>query len=58
MPPTEILIIDDDPAVRDMLSLYLRSDGHTVRTAAMGGSFDRAPTPEELAQIKPWATAA
>ncbi len=27
--------------------------GHnTVRTAAMGGSFDRAPTPEELAKMK------
>ena len=36
MPPTEILIIDDDPAVRDMLSLYLRSEGHAVRTAASG----------------------
>ena len=36
MPPTEILIIDDDPAIRDMLSLYLRSEGHAVRTAASG----------------------
>jgi N-acyl-D-amino-acid deacylase len=27
--------------------------GHnTVRTAAMGGSFDRAPTPEEMAKMK------
>lgn len=33
---TEILIIDDDPDVRDMLGLYLRSEGHGVVTASSG----------------------
>jgi DNA-binding response OmpR family regulator len=31
-----IQIIDDDPAVRDSLSLVLEADGHDVRTAEAG----------------------
>lgn len=35
---TEILIIDDDAAIRDMLALYLRSQGYATQTAADGAS--------------------
>lgn len=33
---TEILIIDDDPAIRDMLALYLRTQGYEATTVADG----------------------
>jgi phosphoserine phosphatase RsbU/P len=35
---TEILIIDDDAAVRDMLALYLRSQGYATATAVDGAA--------------------
>lgn len=35
---TEILIIDDDEAIRDMLALYLRTQGHAVASAADGST--------------------
>ena len=31
-----VLIVDDEPRVREVLSLYLRCDGHAVATAASG----------------------
>ncbi len=34
--PLRVLVVDDDPAVRDVLTEYLTRDGHTVVTAANG----------------------
>jgi CheY-like chemotaxis protein/anti-sigma regulatory factor (Ser/Thr protein kinase) len=34
--PRRLLVIDDDEMGRDLMSMYLRSDGHTVETAAGG----------------------
>lgn len=36
IPPLRVLIVDDEEAVRDVLSRYLEADGHTVRLAAGG----------------------
>jgi signal transduction histidine kinase/CheY-like chemotaxis protein len=32
----KVLIVDDDPRIREVLSIYLRCDGHQVATAASG----------------------
>jgi DNA-binding response OmpR family regulator len=32
-----VLVVDDDPELRDLLSLTLRLDGHSVSTAVHGG---------------------
>ncbi len=32
----KVLIVDDDPRIRDVLSIYLRCDGHQAVTAASG----------------------
>jgi len=32
----KVLIVDDEPRVREVLSIYLRCDGHAVATAASG----------------------
>jgi CheY-like chemotaxis protein len=34
--PLHVLIVDDEPIARDVLSEYLTGDGHTVETAANG----------------------
>jgi signal transduction histidine kinase len=48
-PPLRVLVVDDEPRVRDIVTKYLESDGHAVTTAANGseairefmeGSFD------------------
>lgn len=31
---TKILVVDDDPAIREIIRMYLEREGHTVRTAA------------------------
>ncbi|MEI8190348.1 MAG: GAF domain-containing protein, partial [candidate division NC10 bacterium] len=38
VPPRRLLVIDDEPAVRDSLALLLQSAGHTVLTAPDGPS--------------------
>ena len=35
MPPT-ILVVDDEPAIRDLVSVLLEDEGYTVRTASDG----------------------
>jgi two-component system, OmpR family, response regulator ResD len=35
-PVAKILVVDDEPNIREVVSLYLRRDGHTVSTAADG----------------------
>ena len=35
-PALNVLIVDDEPRVLEVLSIYLRCDGHTVATAASG----------------------
>ena len=37
-PPMRILVVDDDPTVRQVLSLQLESDGHQVSAAVDGES--------------------
>ena len=32
----KILVIDDEPNIREVVGLYLRRDGHTVVSAADG----------------------
>jgi two-component system OmpR family response regulator len=34
--PKRVLIVDDEPAIRDLLAQALSAAGHTVRTAATG----------------------
>jgi CheY-like chemotaxis protein len=36
--PCRVLVVDDDPAVADSMSVLLRIDGHDVRTAASGNA--------------------
>ena len=36
MPKTRILIVDDEPSVREVAQRYLERDGYTVTTAATG----------------------
>ena len=35
-PPLRILLVDDEPQIRDVLSAFLAMDGHTVETAPHG----------------------
>jgi DNA-binding response OmpR family regulator len=35
-PVAKILVVDDEPNIREVVSLYLRRDGHSVSTAADG----------------------
>lgn len=35
-PKAEVLLVDDDPDIRDSLRIILEANGHTVRTAANG----------------------
>jgi PAS domain S-box-containing protein len=44
-PPNRILLIDDDDGVRELVSLYLSSDGHLVETGVDG--------PDGLARFQP-----
>jgi CheY-like chemotaxis protein len=37
IPSLHVLVVDDEPYVREVISGYLESDGHTVETAADGG---------------------
>lgn len=37
-----LLVVDDDPNLRDLLRLHLRSVGHSVRTASEPGEAIRA----------------
>lgn len=39
MEPTRILVVDDDPAVRQMLTEYLSAHGYEVREAASGAAM-------------------
>ncbi len=36
MPPLSILVVDDEPGIRDLLSMMLESAGHSVVTAEDG----------------------
>jgi DNA-binding NtrC family response regulator len=36
MPACSILVVDDEPGIRELLSLMLEAAGHTVRTAEDG----------------------
>ena len=45
-PASTIVIVDDDPAVRDALSSLLRSVGHEVQVYASAPEFLRAGRPE------------
>jgi len=40
MPPTDIIIVEDNLAIREALAEYLLDDGFTVRTASDGASLD------------------
>ena len=42
MPPARILVVDDDPGVRDVLSEFLRGHGYAVECAADGRAMDLA----------------
>lgn len=42
LPKTEILVVDDEPAMRAMIADYLDSAGFSVRVAADGGALDAA----------------
>ena len=41
-PPARILVVDDDPGVRDVLSDFLTGHGYAVETAGDGKAMDRA----------------
>lgn len=41
MPTADIIIVDDNPAIREALAEYLVDDGFTVRTASDGAGLDR-----------------
>ena len=41
-PPARILVVDDDPGVRDVLAEFLRGHGYAVETAADGKAMDAA----------------
>ncbi len=36
MPPPDVLVVDDEPQVREIVATYLERDGYSVRTAADG----------------------
>jgi len=42
LPAARILVVDDDPGVRDVLSEFLRSHGYAVETAGDGKTMDAA----------------
>jgi CheY-like chemotaxis protein len=61
-PPPRILCVDDEPAVRDMLALYLRRQAYAVETASDGqeawrlisenlGRFDVVITDNQMPQL-------
>jgi two-component system OmpR family response regulator len=40
--PADIVVVDDDPSVRDATAEYLQQHGYRVRTAGNGEALDRA----------------
>jgi CheY-like chemotaxis protein len=36
MPALSVLVVDDEPGIREVISAYLRSEGHGVTTASCG----------------------
>lgn len=58
--PLHVLVVDDEPGIREVISAFLRSDGHDVITAADGreglkefqtGSFDVVVTDRAMPQM-------
>jgi CheY-like chemotaxis protein len=47
-PPQRILIVDDEPTIRETLKLLLRFDGHSVTEAANGREACLAFTPGDF----------
>lgn len=48
LPPLRILYVEDDIRVRDLISKYLRADGHTVETASNGMEALEIYNPESV----------
>lgn len=62
-----ILVVDDEPSIRDILSAYLRGDGHFVETAVDGldglehfrrGTWDVVLTDRAMPGLSGWQLAA
>ncbi len=45
-PAEKILVVDDDPGIRDVVSEFLQRHGYHVETAADGKEMDRSPRPQ------------
>src|ERR671937_401890 len=46
---TTVLVVDDEPIVRDVVTRYLERDGHRILTADTGDAVTKPFSPRELA---------